>query len=101
MFGLESLASLRGIKDVTVTGLPEWYATCLQRCIQGKGGEVQEVHWPLVEVRHRRNVWSTQWKKAWVTTRKWYQPTLNWKEFAERNDIPTPDDMDKFWVAVD
>ena len=98
MFGLESLASLRGIKDVEIIGLPDWYARCLQLCIQGKGGYVQEVNWPLIEVKRRRETWSRQTKLGWITTRKWYQPTLNWKEFAERNGIPTPDDIDRFWA---
>jgi hypothetical protein len=37
MFGLESLATLRGIRDVKVTGVSPWFAECLQLCIQGKG----------------------------------------------------------------
>ncbi|KAF1939966.1 hypothetical protein EJ02DRAFT_407434 [Clathrospora elynae] len=100
MFGLESLAGLRGIKDVQITGLPEWYADCLQLCIQGKGGEVQLADWPLVEVTRRKDSWNRQKQKIPVTSRKWYQPMLNWKEFAERNNVPLPDDIDKFWIAV-
>jgi hypothetical protein len=48
MFGFESLATLSGVKDVSITGLPEWYAQCLTLCIQGIGGEVLETDWPLV-----------------------------------------------------
>ncbi|KAH7072455.1 hypothetical protein FB567DRAFT_203593 [Paraphoma chrysanthemicola] len=99
MFGLESLATLRGIKDVKITGVAEWYAQCLQLCIQGKGGDVLETDWPLVEVKRTKNHWSKQSKKTWVSTRKWYQPTLNWKEFAERNGIEVPDNIDRFWMA--
>ncbi|KAH7064075.1 hypothetical protein BKA63DRAFT_572509 [Paraphoma chrysanthemicola] len=99
MFGLESLATLRGIKDVKITGVAEWYAQCLQVCIQGKGGDVLETDWPLVEVKRSKLRWSKRSKKMWVSTRKWYQPTLNWKEFAERNGIEVPDDVDKFWMA--
>jgi hypothetical protein len=101
MFGLESLASLRGIKDVQITGLPEWYAKCMQLCIQGKGGQVQETDWPRVQVKRRRGGSSTRKKTQWVTLRKWYQPMLNWKEFAQRNDIAVPDDIDRFWEAED
>jgi hypothetical protein len=103
MFGLESLSTLRGIKKVVITGVPEWYAKCLQTFIQGKGCEVLETDWPLVQVK--RSVGSTKrrltkkTKKVWATTRKWYQPTLNWKEFAERNEIDVPEDIDKFWMA--
>jgi hypothetical protein len=99
MFGLESLSSLRGIKDVKITGLPEWYTKCLQLSIQGKGGDVEETDWPLVGTRRRIKANSTQWKKQQVSTRKWHQPTLNWKEFAERNGVSIPDDIDKFWAA--
>ena len=99
MFGLESLASLRGIKDVEISGVPEWYAKSLQLCIQGNAGEVQEVNWPLIEVKRRRGGSTSKTIKGWVTTRKWYQPMLNWKEFAERNGITIPEDIDKFWVA--
>jgi hypothetical protein len=101
IFGLESLATLRGIKDVKFTGVPEWYAQCMQLAIQGKGGDVLETEWPLVEVKRTKtsNAWTKKTKKSWVTTRKWHQPTLNWKEFAERNKVDIPDDIDKFWGA--
>ncbi|KAL1800673.1 hypothetical protein ACET3X_001015 [Alternaria dauci] len=94
MFGLESLAYLRGIKDVKIIGLPEWYAKCLQLSIQGGGGGVEEVDWPLVEIKP-----SKQRKKHLASTRKWHQPTLNWKEFAERNEITTPPDIDKLYAT--
>jgi hypothetical protein len=99
MFGLESLAYLRGIKDVEITGLPEWYTKCLQLSIQGRGGDVEKTDWPLVESRRRANANRTQWKKQLVSTRKWHQPTLDWKEFAERNEITTPANIDKLCAA--
>lgn len=102
MFGLESLAELRGIKDVEITGVPEWYARCLQLCIQGKGGEVQETEWP--EVR-KKKVKKTAWGQvkrskgeAMVSTRKWWQPMLNWMEYAERNGVEVPMDVERFWM---
>lgn len=99
MFGLESLVALRGIKDVRVTGLPEWYARCLQLCIQGKGGQVEETDWPLIQVKRRVSRLSRGRKMHWITLRKWHQPMLNWIEFAERNEIPVPGDISKFWEA--
>jgi hypothetical protein len=99
MFGLESLAYLRGIKDVEITGLPEWYTKCLQLSIQGRGGGVEKIDWPLVEFRRRAKGNSTQWKKYLVSARKWHQPTLNWKEFAERNEITTPADIEDLYAA--
>lgn len=101
MFGLESLALLRGIKDVQVNGLPDWYAKCMQLCIQGKGGQVQETDWPQLQVKRSRGRGKLDSRKTtthWVTLRKWHQPMLNWKEFAERNDITLPDDIDRFWA---
>ncbi|KAI4941033.1 hypothetical protein J4E91_011026 [Alternaria rosae] len=97
-FGLESLASLRGITDVEINGLPEWYAKCLQLAIQGKGGDIQETDWPLVELKRRANGKRRSSKRMLVSIRKWHQPTLDWKEFAERNGITTPADIDKFWA---
>ncbi|KAF1830728.1 hypothetical protein BDW02DRAFT_601434 [Decorospora gaudefroyi] len=101
MFSLESLACLQGIRDVKITGLPDWYEQCLQLCIQGKGGKVQETDWPLVEVKRRKKLKAIYRYSTihLVSTRKWYQPTLDWKEYAERNEIPIPDDIDKFWIA--
>lgn len=109
MFGLESLAALRGIKDVRVTGVPEWFARCLQVCIRGKGGEVVETDWPQVQIKRKvltpeektmRYDWQKKkFKTAWVTTRKWWQPVFDWKEFAERNGIEVPEDIDQFWTV--
>jgi hypothetical protein len=47
IFGLESLASLRGVKVVSVTGVPDWFAQCLAMCIQGNGGNVHKYLWPF------------------------------------------------------
>jgi hypothetical protein len=98
MFCLESLVSLRGIEHVQITGLPDWYATCLQLAIQGQGGEVKEVDWPLIIVKRRKKSGTRRYTKYSVTSRKWYQPTLNWKEFAERNNVLVPEDIDKYWA---
>ncbi|KAF2035268.1 hypothetical protein EK21DRAFT_107393 [Setomelanomma holmii] len=72
MFGLESLATLRGIKDVRITGVADWYAQYLQLCIQGKGVEVLETDWPPVKVKRNmsRTTWTKKSKMAWITTRK-------------------------------
>lgn len=98
MFGLESLAALRNIRKVEFIGLPDWYTQCLELCIQGKGGDVLETNWPLVQVKRQRD-YTKRAKKVWVSARKWHNPTLNWKEFAERNNIAIPEDIDRFWSA--
>jgi hypothetical protein len=111
MFSLESLADLRDIKNVSITGIPDWYAQCLQLCIQGRGGNVQESDWLRVKSerrvkskkrgksKKRATKWDSTDPKEVVQTRKWYQPMLDWKEFAIRNGVSVPDDIDKFWVV--
>ncbi|OAL47871.1 hypothetical protein IQ07DRAFT_646084 [Pyrenochaeta sp. DS3sAY3a] len=93
-FGLESLTALRGIKYVRVDGVPDWYAQGLQLVIQGKGGELKETEWPLVRVK-RVTVKRTRWVE--VCSRKWYQPVFDWREYARRNAIELPEDIDRFW----
>jgi hypothetical protein len=93
IFGLESLVGLRGIKDVEVTGVPDWYAQCLQLCVEGKGGEVKETDWPKVQAKKGK-----AWSKKLVSTRQWWQPMLNWKEFAEQNRVECPKDIEKYWM---
>lgn len=96
MFALESFASLHGIKTVEFTGLPSWYTECMQLTIQGKGGNIEKADWPQLKVKRLPNIRSYRTKVYWVSSRKWYQPTLDWREFAQRNDILLPDDIDKF-----
>jgi hypothetical protein len=101
MFGLESLTALRGIKDVEIKGVPEWYAQCMKLCISGKGGEVKETEWPDVQVtRKKKMVWQ-KGRTAWVTSRQWWQPVVDWREFAERNGVDVPGDVGRFWVGED
>lgn len=90
-YGLEGLTSLRGIDEVQISGVPDWYAQCLQLCIQGKGGSLNLIDYPEVQVRKRASSTSTRWKKVFQTTKKWNDPKFNWKEFAERNGITVPE----------
>lgn len=92
-YGLEGLTSLRGIDEVEVAGaIPDWFSQCLKLRIQGKGGDLHLIDYPDVEVRKRVNLTSKRWKKAFQTTKKWYDPKYNWKEFADRNNIPMSED---------
>jgi hypothetical protein len=100
MFTLESLTSLSHIKVVKITGVPDWYARCLQLCIQGQG-EVKETDWPIVQVKRSKTTWYKKRKLVWASTRKWYQPVFNWKEFSERNGVEMPENVERFWVAVE
>lgn len=96
MFGLEGLVGLTGIKEVSVGGVPHWYAKCMQLCVQGTGGEVKETEWPLMKVNQTTG--PRKKKVKWVSARRWWQPVWNWKEFAERNGVEMPEDVDKYWV---
>ncbi|CAE7174905.1 hypothetical protein CFE70_005239 [Pyrenophora teres f. teres 0-1] len=100
MFGLESLVSLRGIRHVEFTGLPDWFTNCMQLAIKGQSGDVEMADWPLMEVKRSTNSVSNRMKVRWISSRKWYQPTLNWKKFAEQNGVDVPEDIDKFWATV-
>ncbi|KAF1913132.1 hypothetical protein BDU57DRAFT_345685 [Ampelomyces quisqualis] len=110
IFGLESLAALKGISNVVISGVPEWYAQCLTLCIQGKGkgGHVKNLEWPEVEVKKKKKKKPNSYKsgsdrpyRSWVSTRKWWQPLLDWKEFAERNGIKLPENIEEYWEVVD
>lgn len=82
---IESLATLRGIKRVEVTGVPEWWGKCLQLCIQGQGGGVHKLD--EVEVRRRKRFRGK--KRKW-----WCQLMLAWREFAEQNGIEVSEDAE-------
>jgi hypothetical protein len=95
MFGLESLTKLRGIRNVKVTGVPDWYARCLTLSLQGTGGDVRKYAWPL----SARKKWNIMGRARHVSAMEWWQPTLDWKEFAERNGVEMPEDVGKFWAV--
>jgi hypothetical protein len=96
-FALEALAPLRGIEEVHITGVDGWFAQCLQLCVQGKGGDVKDIQYPYVVVK-RRKVGTRKTKEQARSTKKWYMPGLDWKEFAERNGIQVPADVDRLWA---
>lgn len=108
MFGLDSLAELRGIVEIRVTGVPEWYARCLELCIRGEGGEVQRTEWPVVEKKKKKKAKKTargQVKRSkgakMISTRRWWQPVMNWMEFAEKNGLEMPVDVGEYWMIED
>jgi len=82
MFAFEALCALMPIPKVSVTGVPEWFATCVEMKIKGRGGDVAKV-----KVGGK--------KKA----RKWYQPVYEWRQFAARNGVEMPDGVDGFWAV--
>jgi hypothetical protein len=73
----------------------------MKLCISGKGGEVKETEWPDVQVtRKKKTVWQ-KGRTAWVTSRQWWQPVVDWREFAGRNGVHVPGDVGRFWVGDD
>jgi hypothetical protein len=59
IFALEELAPLRGIENVDIGGensaaMPDWFAKCLQCCIQRRGGDPKEQDYSLVEVKQKK-----------------------------------------------
>ncbi|KAF2714244.1 hypothetical protein K504DRAFT_371526 [Pleomassaria siparia CBS 279.74] len=95
LFMLEELAPLRGVEEVVITGVPDWFALCLQLCIQGKGGHVNTAEYPKKEVRERiGRKTSKKFVTRWVSTKEWHMPNLDWREYAVRNGIQLPADAD-------
>ncbi|KAF2475788.1 uncharacterized protein BDR25DRAFT_300762 [Lindgomyces ingoldianus] len=93
MFAFESLAALRGIEEVQIDGLQDWFRQCLEMVMMGNGGELVKIEYPDIWVK-RRKEGSRRAKKILATTRAWWQPLFNWEEFAQRNGIYTPKDAD-------
>jgi hypothetical protein len=65
MFAAEELLPLRGIENVEITGVPAWYAECLQCCIQGREEDVNKHDYP--QVKKRVNMLMQR-----VSAKKWY-----------------------------
>ncbi|KAF2180602.1 hypothetical protein K469DRAFT_692793 [Zopfia rhizophila CBS 207.26] len=93
MYALESLTHLRGIEKAEVLGVDDWFAKCLEKAITGTGGEVQEIDYPYLVVKRKANGGQRK-KRVTQTTRAWYQPKLNWDEFADRNGIKSSKDVE-------
>jgi hypothetical protein len=99
MFTLKSLVALTHIKLVSITGVPYWFAKCLELCIEGKA-EVKETDWPMVQVKRSKTTWCRKSKTVWVSLRKWWQSVFDWKEVAEREGFEVQgEDLDRFWAA--
>jgi hypothetical protein len=97
-FGLEELVALRGVENVEVTGVPGWFAQCLELCVKGEGGELREIEWPSVRVKRQRGEGGGT-KVMQQTLKQWWQPVFDWKEFAERNGVEVPDEADSYWPS--
>jgi hypothetical protein len=85
VLAFESLMELRKLaicknatlEKVEVTGVPVWFSRCLEMYVSGKGGDI-----------HKRTV------KTWFRAE---ETVYDWFEFAERNNVAVPADIDEFW----
>ncbi|KAF1926445.1 uncharacterized protein M421DRAFT_216636 [Didymella exigua CBS 183.55] len=98
VFALEGLVAFEGIDEEEVTGLPKWFCRCLEPHMVDRGGQVEELIWPVKIVKKRHdNGYRVQ--KVEISTRKYWQPTLNWREFSRRDSIELPEDIDEYFSA--
>lgn len=84
MFVAEPLAALKGLDHVYCAGFDPWFGACLEMCIKGEGGDIKQIDWPVKEIR-RRNPTGGKKHPAQISERQWWQPKLDWREFALRN----------------
>lgn len=101
MFVLEVLVPLRSVerhRNVTVRGVPKWFASCLELYLSGKGGKVEEWDWPKISISTIRHFTNRPLEReVLVTRRKWNQPKYDWRGFAARNEIKVPANVGRFW----
>ena len=79
MWALEPLIVLQHLttcehaifEKFTITGVPTWFARCLEMYILGKGGNIRK-------------------KNDWAMSRSWKKSVNDWLEFAERSGVAFP-----------
>ena len=94
MFALEVLTDLRfvgTIKNVTVTGVPSWFADCLELCTSGSGGDLLRAPWFATYLECVQNV--GVWHRRSPLESHEPSSIYDWEEFADRNDICSPFDI--------
>jgi hypothetical protein len=92
MYMLEALTELRLIDNVKVTGVSRWYAECLQSCVNGKGCPVLPLHWRSRRIKNDR-FGTLRYKSERFDD----ELSLDWAEFAERNNIELSDRLLDFF----
>jgi hypothetical protein len=93
MFALEGLAELRylaTIKTFNVSGIPPWFAGCLQFCVTSKGGDPTYVD---LSSKPRKGIAA----KIPIVSRKKIETVYAWKSFAVSNDIWVPEEVCRLW----
>ena len=64
-----------------------------------EGGELGEVQWPTKAVKRRPDEYKKA-KKTEVSMQVSWQPTLDWRVFAERNGIKLPSNIGRFFPTA-
>jgi hypothetical protein len=77
--------------------MSDWFAKCLQCCIQARGGDPKEQDYSLVEVKQKKKGAGFAKKPKWFETKQWYSPEYNWAEFAECNGIELPEGFEAYY----
>jgi hypothetical protein len=96
VFALEALTPLRRIKDISIkdthiTDINPRFTQCMELCIKGEGGDLNERERIVRYVKRRHFVDGPMVKKP-IYSRHWADPLLDWREFAKRNEIEVPAD---------
>ncbi|PVI04536.1 hypothetical protein DM02DRAFT_651484 [Periconia macrospinosa] len=102
MFVAEPLARLKGVEHVECVGFDPWFGSCLEMCVKSEGGDVKEIDWPVRQIRRRKNKSGLRGRKsiAEISKRQWWQPKLDWREFALRNGVAYDPNYDHFFPVV-
>lgn len=97
MFTLEVLSGIKRLEKVTVEGPPSWFAECLVLHLTGRGGPpASTLSWPTeCRMRSVHAPGERKWQRA--ATRQFWQPTLDWREYALRNGTEFPNDIDRYF----
>nr|GFD54037.1 hypothetical protein [Tanacetum cinerariifolium] len=84
---------------IEIRGVIDWFKECLEKHMSGEGGNLAAVQWPTKTVTRRAGRMKKKIKTE-VSTGEGWQPLLDWRDFAQRNDIELPENIDKFFPPL-
>ncbi|KAF2999776.1 hypothetical protein E8E13_005526 [Curvularia kusanoi] len=100
IFALEVLADLKKplTQLKTISLLPAWFSSCLALQLTGRGGRsTATLAWSTKVVKSSQNMYGKRKRAKVVETRAYWQPRLDWREFAARNGIEMPEDAGRYF----
>lgn len=85
VFCFEALSNVNCTSEIKIGGLRNWFTQCLELRIQNKGGPLKKARWKIANTKrwHGHGTFRS-------SSKKWWYPEYDWKEFAERNNITIP-----------